>query len=274
MPAITITAATRTSVSSRASARTPTGSRSPGRAYSRLGAGAWNERGFDFYDRLVDGLLERGIAPYLTLYHWDLPQALQEAGGWANRETAARFAEYAVEVARRLGDRAAAIATHNEPWVVAILGHEAGTFAPGLKSQKLAMQVSHHLLLSHGMALQAMRAERCAAPLGIVLNQAPVHAAIEFAGGSRPGAPRRRLDDPLVHGRAAARALSAGRARVPGRGRAAGRGRRPGRHPAAAGFPRHQLLHAQSLRHRELRWLPSTTAAKSPTWAGRCSRAD
>jgi beta-glucosidase len=159
-----------------------------------LGAGAWNERGFDFYDRLVDGLLERGIAPHLTLYHWDLPQALQDAGGWASRDTAARFAEYAVEVARRLGDRAAAIATHNEPWVVAILGHESGTFAPGLKSQKLAMQVSHHLLLSHGMALQAMRAQHCAAPLGIVLNQAPVHAATDSADDLA----RARLDDGLT----------------------------------------------------------------------------
>ncbi len=159
-----------------------------------LGAGAWNERGFDFYDRLVDGLLERGIAPYLTLYHWDLPQALQERGGWANRDTTARFADYAVEVARRLGDRAASIATHNEPWVVAILGHETGTFAPGLQSQKVAMQVSHHLLLSHGLALQALRAERCAAPLGIVLNQAPVHAASNAPGDIA----KARIDDGLT----------------------------------------------------------------------------
>ena len=171
-----------------------------------LGAGAWNERGFDFYDRLVDGLLERGIAPYLTLYHWDLPQALQESGGWANRDTTARFAEYAVEVARRLGDRAASIATHNEPWVVAILGHETGTFAPGLKSRKVATQVSHHLLLSHGMALQALRAERCAAPLGIVLNQAPVHAAAnapEDIAKARidDGLTIRWYMDALLHGR-------------------------------------------------------------------------
>jgi len=159
-----------------------------------LGAGEWNEQGFDFYDRLVDGLLERGVAPYLTLYHWDLPQALQESGGWANRDTVERFAEYAVEVGRRLGDRAASIATHNEPWVVAILGHEAGNFAPGLKSQKVAMQVSHHLLLSHGMALQALRAERCVAPLGIVLNQAPVHAA----SNSPEDLARARLDDGLT----------------------------------------------------------------------------
>ncbi len=159
-----------------------------------LGSGAWNEQGFDFYERLVDGLLERHVAPYLTLYHWDLPQALQDGGGWANRDTTARFAEYAAEVARRLGDRAASIATHNEPWVVAILGHETGTFAPGLKSQKVAMQVSHHLLLSHGMALRALRAERCVAPLGIVLNQAPVHAA----SNSPEDIAKARIDDGLT----------------------------------------------------------------------------
>jgi beta-glucosidase len=158
------------------------------------GAGAWNERGFAFYDRLVDGLLERGIAPYLTLYHWDLPLALQGNGGWADRATTARFADYAAEVGRRLGDRAASIATHNEPWVVAVLGHETGSFAPGVKSRKVAMQVAHHLLLSHGLALQALRAERCAAPLGIVLNQAPVHAAT----ASTEDVAKARLDDGLT----------------------------------------------------------------------------
>jgi beta-glucosidase len=159
-----------------------------------LGAGEWNDKGFDFYDRLIDGLLARGVAPYLTLYHWDLPQALQESGGWMNRDTVGRFVDYAVEVARRFGSRAATIATHNEPWVIAILGHEAGIFAPGLRSQKTAMQVAHHLLLSHGLALRALRAQRCTAPLGIVLNQAPVHAASNSAGDLA----RARLDDGLT----------------------------------------------------------------------------
>ncbi len=159
-----------------------------------LGEGAWNEQGFAFYDRLVDTLLERGIAPYLTLYHWDLPQALQEKGGWVSRDTALRFAEYAAEVGRRLGERAASIATHNEPWVVAVLGHEAGIFAPGLRSQKAAMQVAHHLLLSHGMALDALRAQGCRAPLGIVLNQSPIHAATD----SPEDMARARLDDGLT----------------------------------------------------------------------------
>jgi beta-glucosidase len=159
-----------------------------------LGAGAWNDKGFAFYDRLIDGLLERGVAPYLTLYHWDLPQALQEGGGWLSRDTVGRFADYAAEVARRFGDRAASIATHNEPWVVAILGHEAGIHAPGLKSRKAAMQVAHHLLLSHGLALQAMRTQHCRAPLGIVLNQAPIHPATD----SPQDLARARLDDGLT----------------------------------------------------------------------------
>jgi beta-glucosidase len=158
------------------------------------GAGAWNEKGFAFYERLVDGLLARGIAPYLTLYHWDLPQALQEKGGWMSRDTTLRFAEYASEVARRLGDRVASIATHNEPWIVAILGHEAGIFAPGLRSQKVAMQVAHHLLLSHGVALEALRSQGCRAPLGIVLNQSPIHAATD----SPEDLAKARLDDGLT----------------------------------------------------------------------------
>lgn len=154
-------------------------------AWSRVqpdGAGAWNQKGLDFYERLVDGLLARGIAPYLTLYHWDLPQALQDQGGWANREVALRFVDYAETMARRFGDRLASIATHNEPWVVATLGHEQGIFAPGLKSRRTATQVSHHLLLSHGMALLAMRAAGVKAPLGIVLNQAPSVPATETDG--------------------------------------------------------------------------------------------
>lgn len=158
------------------------------------GTGSWNETAFSFYDRLLDELLDRGIAPHLTLYHWDLPQALQERGGWQSRDTVSRFAEYAREVARRFGDRVASIATHNEPWVVAILGHEAGVFAPGLKSQKAAMQVAHHLLLSHGIALQALRAEGCKAPLGIVLNQSPIHPATDSAEDRA----KARLDDGLT----------------------------------------------------------------------------
>lgn len=142
-------------------------------------SGSWNEKGMAFYERLVDGMLARGIKPYLTLNHWDLPAKLQAKGGWANRDTVYRFVEYASHVAARMGDRVAAITTHNEPWVMANLGHETGEFAPGIKNRAIAMQVSHHLLLSHGLALQALRAQGCKGELGIVLNLSPVVSATD-----------------------------------------------------------------------------------------------
>ena len=141
------------------------------------GSGDWNPLGMYFYERLVDGLLARGIKPYLTLNHWDLPEALQAEGGWANRETVYRFVEYALGMHALLGDRVSAITTHNEPWVMAVLGHENGSFAPGLKDRWIATQVAHHLLLSHGLAVRALRAHGCKAELGIVLNLSPVQPA-------------------------------------------------------------------------------------------------
>ena len=145
------------------------------------GQGAWNEKGLAFYDRLVDGMLARGLQPYLTLNHWDLPDALQALGGWTHRDTVHRFVEYAEGIKARMGDRLASIATHNEPWVMAVLGHETGIFAPGIKSRAAAAQVSHHLLLSHGLAVQALRAQGCKAKLGIVLNLSPMHPATNSA---------------------------------------------------------------------------------------------
>jgi beta-glucosidase len=143
-----------------------------------LGSGLGSGSGLDFYNRLVDGLLRRGIKPYATLYHWDLPAELQrQHQGWADRGTAYRFAEYAALIARALGDRVTSFATHNEPWVTATLGHELGIFAPGVKNRAVAMQVSHHCLLSHGLAMQAMRSVRQNLDIGIVLNLSPVYAA-------------------------------------------------------------------------------------------------
>jgi len=144
-----------------------------------LGSGAFNEAGFAFYERLVDGMLARGLKPFLTLNHWDLPSALQARGGWENRDTVQCFVDYACEVARRLGDRVTSICTHNEPWVIAVLGHESGIFAPGIKSRAAAIQVAHHLFLSHGLALSAMRAQGCKADMGIVLNLSPINAATD-----------------------------------------------------------------------------------------------
>jgi beta-glucosidase len=146
------------------------------------GSGAISALGLDFYSRLVDGLLERGIEPFATLYHWDLPATLQrEHNGWADRTTAYRFADYAALVAQRLGDRVRSFATHNEPWVTATIGHELGHFAPGVKSRAIATQVSHHCLLSHGLASQALRSVRGDVDVGIVLNLSPVYSATESA---------------------------------------------------------------------------------------------
>lgn len=144
-----------------------------------LGSGAVNAAGLAFYDRLVDGLLERNIRPYATLYHWDLPAELQRRdGGWLSRDTAYRFADYARIVAQRLGDRVVSFATHNEPWVTAVLGYERGVFAPGVRDRRVAWQASHHLLVSHGLAVKAIR-QHSRADVGIVLNMSPVYPATD-----------------------------------------------------------------------------------------------
>ncbi|HEY4975956.1 MAG TPA: GH1 family beta-glucosidase [Gaiellaceae bacterium] len=149
-------------------------------AWSRVmpsGKGPLNEEGVDFYSRLVDGLLERGIMPFPTLYHWDLPQALEDEGGWTNRDIAQRFAEYASAMFERLGDRVDHWQTHNEPWVMAFMGYIGNEKAPGLYNDwPRALRVSHHLLLSHGLAVQALRAGNTAsAKIGIAPNLNPAH---------------------------------------------------------------------------------------------------
>lgn len=143
------------------------------------GTGAVEQHGLDFYDRLVDALLERGIAPYATLYHWDLPQPLQDAGGWPERDIVDAFVAYADVVTARLGDRVAAYATLNEPWCSAFLGYSVGQHAPGLTDPALGLQAAHHLLLAHGSALEVMRANAPAAKHGIVLNLIPAYPASE-----------------------------------------------------------------------------------------------
>ena len=142
----------------------------------RNGSGV-NSAGLDFYDRLVDTLLERGIRPFATLYHWDLPQSLQEVGGWASADTVARFTEFAHVVGARLGDRVGDWITVNEPEVIAFVGHAYGRHAPGLRDASLALRVAHQLLLAHRAASAAIRAEVRHARVGISLNLAPVHPA-------------------------------------------------------------------------------------------------
>jgi beta-glucosidase len=141
------------------------------------GSGAVNQPGLDFYDRLVDELLEHGIEPYPTLYHWDLPQALEDAGGWPERATAEAFARYAGIVAERLGDRVRHIATLNEPYVVAELGYGVGSHAPGRTEPDAALAAAHHLLVAHGLAAAAIRSAAPDAEVGIVLNFHPKHPA-------------------------------------------------------------------------------------------------
>lgn len=134
------------------------------------GFGEVNQEGLDFYRRLVDGLLARGITPNITLFHWDLPSALEAHGGFRSRDTVHWFADYAALIARELGDRAPMIATFNEPWCYAYLGHADGHHAPGLRDDRAAVTVAHHELLAHGLAVDAMRAEREGLSLGIVIN--------------------------------------------------------------------------------------------------------
>lgn len=134
------------------------------------GRGKVNQKGLDFYSKLVDGLLEAGIQPFATLYHWDMPQALEDEGGWPARSTAEAYVEYADVVTRALGDRVKNWITHNEPAVVAWLGYEIGVHAPGIKDQVKAMRAAHHLLLSHGWTLPVIRRNSPGAEAGITLN--------------------------------------------------------------------------------------------------------
>jgi beta-glucosidase len=171
------------------------------------GAGRANDAGLAFYDRLVDALLERGVAPVLTLYHWDLPQELEDAGGWPSRETAYRFAEYAAAVGAALGDRVDLWTTLNEPWCSAFLGYGSGVHAPGRTEPAAALAAAHHLLLGHGLASAALREQLPAqARLSVTLN---LHA-VRAAGGTEAdldaarrvdGLANRLFLDPLLRGR-------------------------------------------------------------------------
>lgn len=133
------------------------------------GRGTINAAGLAFYDRLIDGMLARGLKPFATLYHWDLPSALQDQGGWANRDIAGWFGDYAAIIGHQFGDRLHATATINEPWCVAFLSHFLGKHAPGLRDVRAAARAMHHVLLAHGTAVGALRGEGVH-NLGIVLN--------------------------------------------------------------------------------------------------------
>lgn len=136
----------------------------------RPDAGAPNQKGIDFYARLTDALLEAGITPWITLYHWDLPQALEDVGGWTNRDTAYRFAEYALTLYDAIGDRAPYWTTMNEPWCSAFLGYTGGQHAPGRQEGVAGLVAAHHLMLGHGLVVDELRRRGTSAELGITLN--------------------------------------------------------------------------------------------------------
>jgi beta-glucosidase len=172
------------------------------------GVGPANQPGLDFYSRLVDELLASGITPMLTLYHWDLPQALEDDGGWPARETALRFADYAEIVFGALHDRVALWATLNEPWCSSLLGYADPSHAPGRTEPDAATRAIHHLNLGHGLAVRAMRAIDPAPRQGVVLNLTPIHVEGSDPDGAVADA-RRRYDalrnrvwlEPMLQGR-------------------------------------------------------------------------
>lgn len=169
------------------------------------GSGPVNPRGLDFYRRLVDGLRARGVTPVVTLFHWDLPQPLQDAGGWTVRDTALRFADYAALVAGALGDGVGLWVTHNEPWCASWIGHAKGEHAPGLRDIGAAAAATHHLLLSHGLGVRALRAAAPGAQVGIGLNLQPVRPASDHgedaaAAARVDGNLNRLFLDPVLRG--------------------------------------------------------------------------
>ncbi len=189
-------------------------------SWSRIlpdGTGRVNQAGLDFYDRLVDELLKNKIEPYLCLFHWDLPQTLQDQGGWPNRATSQAFAEYARVVTERLSDRVKVWMTHNEPWVAAMAGHFSGEHAPGVKDVQAGFKSLHHLLLSHGLAAEAIHAyAKQPVKVGITLNLNPVHPASELKKDKDAA---RRMDailnratlDPLLKGTTPMREFAVGK---------------------------------------------------------------
>jgi beta-glucosidase len=149
-------------------------------AWTRIlpeGKGSINRAGLDFYNRLIDAVLEAGMTPWVTLHHWDLPQALQNQGGWASRATVSAFVQYAEVVATALGDRVEHWITQNEPWVAAILGYAEGVFAPGLRDWQAGLMAAHHLLLSHAESMPVIRAHSENAKIGIALDCRPSRPA-------------------------------------------------------------------------------------------------
>ena len=251
------------------------------------GRGEVNQRGLDHYRSLIEGLRDRGIAPVATVYHWELPQALEDRGGWASRETAQRFAEYAELLAQEFGDQVAMWITLNEPLQAAHQGYRVGTHAPGKTDATLAAAATHHLLLGHGLALEAMRSVLPGdASIGISLDLHPIRAAgDEAVRGRRCG---RRRSQPDLPRAGVARQLPGGRAKRAAARAGADRAGRHARDLRRGRLPRPQLLLAALRAPAEtgticararVRW-PATRAwsatsrrrSHGRSWAGSSSR--
>jgi beta-glucosidase len=221
----------------------------------------------------VDELLRRGITPYATLYHWDLPQALQDRGGWPHRDTAAAFLDYVDIVTRTLGDRVKHWFTHNEPWCVAMLGHAQGIHAPGLCDGPAALAAAHHLLLSHGQAVPLIRANAPDSSVGIVLNLTPAYPASDREADRRAariydGQFNRWFLDPL-HGRGYPADIAEAYRRqgwLPEGPLPFVQPRRPHDHRHSLRCARHQLLYPghRPRRRRRIRRPPARRRAAAP----------
>ena len=169
------------------------------------GRGTPNPKGLEFYDRLIDAVMAGGIEPWVCLYHWDLPQALEDRGGWQNRDTASWFAEYAAVTVRRLGDRVKHWATFNEPNVASVEGYGEGSHAPGIRGRATALRAIHVMNLAHGLGIEAMRSERADLLIGNIYNFRPHEPASEreedeIAHAMLDALWNRSVPDPQMHG--------------------------------------------------------------------------
>ena len=239
------------------------------------GRGRVNQAGLDFYDRVIDELLASEIEPLVTLYHWDLPAALEDAGGWPERSTVDAFCEYAEVVGRRSATASALWLTQNEPWVISWLGYGYGSHAPGRTSAADAIAAGHHVLLSHGLATEILRRESPGSRVGVTIDLEMAYPGHRRPGG-RCGLPRvRRRAQPLVPRPALPRRLPGRRAGAARTERTAGSGRRHGGDRGADRLPRRQLLPAARRRPgggRRLAVRARGRLRSTRTWAGRCRR--